>query len=61
MPLHPMCRVDIPKPQGGVVTLAISTMTDRLIQQALHQVFSPILEADFSESSYGFRLGRNAH
>jgi group II intron reverse transcriptase/maturase len=54
-------RVDIPKPQGGVRTLGIPTLTDRLIQQALHQVLSPIFEADFSEHSYGFRPGRNAH
>ena len=50
-------RVDIPKPQGGMRTLGIPTLTDRLIQQALHQVLSPIFEADFSESSYGFRPG----
>ena len=54
-------RVDIPKPQGGVRTLGIPTLTDRMIQQALHQVLSPIFEADFSDSSYGFRPGRNAH
>jgi len=54
-------RVDIPKPQGGTRTLGIPTLTDRLIQQALHQVLSPIFEADFSESSYGFRPGKNAH
>lgn len=54
-------RVEIPKPQGGVRMLGIPTVTDRLIQQALHQVLSPIFEADFSESSYGFRPGRNAH
>ena len=54
-------RVDIPKPQGGVRTLGIPTLTDRLIQQALHQVLSPIFEAAFSESSYGFRPGRSAH
>jgi len=54
-------RVDIPKPQGGVRTLGIPTLTDRLIQQALHQVLSPLFEADFSESSYGFRPGRSAH
>lgn len=54
-------RVDIEKPQGGTRTLGIPTLTDRMIQQALHQVLSPMFEADFSESSYGFRPGRNAH
>jgi group II intron reverse transcriptase/maturase len=54
-------RVDIPKPQGGVRTLGIPTLADRMIQQALHQVLSPIFEADFSASSYGFRPGKNAH
>ena len=54
-------RVDIPKPDGGVRTLGIPTVVDRLIQQALHQVLSPIFEPTFSEASYGFRPGRNAH
>ncbi len=58
---HAVRRVDIDKPQGGTRTLGIPTLTDRMIQQALHQVLSPIFEADFSESSYGFRPGRNAH
>ena len=57
----PVRRVDIPKPQGGVRMLGIPTLTDRLIQQALHQVLSPIFEKTFSESSYGFRVGRGAH
>jgi len=58
---QPVRRVDILKPQSGVRTLGIPTLADRLIQHALHQVLSPIFEAEFSESSYGFRPGRNAH
>ena len=54
-------RVDVPKPQGGVRTLGIPTVVDRLIQQALHQVLQPIFEPTFSAASYGFRPGRNAH
>ena len=54
-------RVDIPKPEGGVRTLGIPTVVDRLIQQALHQVLSAIFEPEFSAASYGFRPGRSAH
>lgn len=53
-------RVDIPKPQGGVRTLGVPTVVDRLIQQALHQVMQPLFEPTFSASSYGFRPGRSA-
>jgi RNA-directed DNA polymerase len=52
--------VDIPKPSGGVRTLGVPTVVDRLIQQAVLQVLQPIFEGGFSESSYGFRPGRNA-
>lgn len=41
--------------------LGIPTVVDRLIQQALHQELMGLFDADFSESSYGFRPGRSAH
>ncbi|MDQ6647963.1 MAG: group II intron reverse transcriptase/maturase, partial [Pseudomonadota bacterium] len=53
--LLPMRRVDLPKPQGGARTLGIPTLTERMIQHALHQVLQPIFEAEFSASSDGFR------
>jgi RNA-directed DNA polymerase len=53
-------RVDIPKPTGGMRTLGVPTVVDRLIQQAVHQVLQPILEPTFSASSFGFRPGRSA-
>ena len=52
--------VDIPKPQGGVRTLGVPSVVDRLVQQALLQVLQPIFEPVFSDSSYGFRPGRSA-
>lgn len=52
--------VEIPKPSGGMRQLGIPTVLDRLIQQALHQVLSPLFEPNFSETSYGFRPGRSA-
>lgn len=54
--------VEIPKPSGGGMRLlGIPALVDRLIQQALLQVLQPIFEPGFSESSYAFRPGRNAH
>ena len=52
--------IAIPKSSGGTRLLGIPTTTDRVIQQAIHQVLSPIWELDFSGFSYGFRPERNA-
>jgi RNA-directed DNA polymerase len=53
--------VEIPKPEGGVRQLGIPTVVDRLVQQAILQVLTPLLDPTFSESSFGFRPGRSAH
>lgn len=54
-------RVMIPKPDGGQRQLGIPTVVDRLIQQAIAQILSPLYDCDFSPFSYGFRQGRGAH